>query len=111
MSVAAPLAGSEMVAFEARTCPNCGHYEPPTPVEPGQRIVPCGACGAAISAQALFCPSCGNEPGYEGAPEDISLEGLDDDRPGGEEKLALLVVALAPTLILIAAGAVWLVAL
>ena len=53
------LACGELVPFEERTCPSCGHDEPI------EGLAPCPGCGQAVPEELIFCPGCGLDRGPE----------------------------------------------
>ena len=62
---------AELVSFEERRCPSCGHYEPLAGLaDPGPSQA-CVGCSESILADLHFCPHCGREqqPLAEGAAQ------------------------------------------
>ena len=52
----------EIVSFEERTCPSCGHHEPIvvfTTLSGDER--PCRVCDEPLPVEGLFCGACGAE--------------------------------------------------
>jgi hypothetical protein len=97
------LACGEVLAFEQRTCPSCGHLEPSPPVEeqPGEQITFCVVCGTEKPVRLIFCPSCGREPGEPTAA--LPLASAPRETPGARLAGASAVLALlAPLLLLLA---------
>ncbi len=53
---------NEIVAFEERTCPSCGHVDSIAEYPAlGTETRACGACGADMLHTLCFCPACGAE--------------------------------------------------
>jgi hypothetical protein len=95
------LACGEILPYEQRRCPSCGH------LEPGSRdgappARPCPACGDGVAAERLFCASCGIDVGGHGL-----FAGGQPAVPPEEPApllapLSAVVALLAPVLVLIA---------
>jgi RNA polymerase subunit RPABC4/transcription elongation factor Spt4 len=61
---------SEIVSFDERLCPACGHRDPLLDFPAlGAATRTCESCGVALLHTLLFCPECGQEKApLEGGP-------------------------------------------
>lgn len=101
--VRACLECGELVPYEQRSCPHCGHHEPllPTPVAADREA--CPECGEEVASRLVFCPHCGADRGPE--PEPVGSEAsLPSQASTASVDLAALVLALLGPLLM--AGAV-----
>ena len=92
----------ELVPYEERSCPHCGHHEPLLPAPLAVRHEPCGECGQEIAAGLIFCPLCGadlgSEPEQLHSPADLPSQ----DSTAGVDRAALVLTLLGPVVMALA---------
>jgi predicted RNA-binding Zn-ribbon protein involved in translation (DUF1610 family) len=96
------LSCGEVVPFDVRACPACGHYDA-VPTSPTGPLAKCPSCDVEIAAALCFCPSCGRETAAAPAfPEvrEVSRDGVPEDEPGAAGLLAAGVAWAAPLSVL-----------
>jgi RNA polymerase subunit RPABC4/transcription elongation factor Spt4 len=100
--VRACLACGELVTYEERSCPHCGHHEPLLPSPPAVRLEPCSECTQEIAAGLIFCPRCGADRGPE--PEQVYADATlpSQASTAAVDRAALLLMLLGPALMAVA---------
>lgn len=92
------LGCGELVPFELRTCPACGHHEPLASAAAGQARA-CPACEHEVPDERLFCGACGRDVGLPPA----SAAGADAPAAGRPAVAWLLALGLLAPLAQLAA--------
>jgi len=92
----------ELVSYEERSCPHCGHHEPLLPTPSAVRHEACGECGQEIAVGLIFCPLCGADRGPEPerlhSPADLPSE----KSTAAVDRAALVLTLLGPVVMALA---------